>query len=253
MTVPALLTIAEAAEILRVTPVTIKRKITRGDLAAVKIGTGPGAHVRVRADSLQQLLRGDRDTDQGDRRMTARKKSPAEQAVDKALAQVADRRERLAATRHQERTLQTELASAAGAIRDTQYQAAKAGDRADVTEQRTALAQLEQDLADLEPVIAAQTDAVTEAGKAVWQVRLERYPQLADVLEAEADELVKSREEMQQRHAEELANQRAAERRVTAGWDDLNEVVGRPARMALEPPTRHAQAGAAMRPGKRRR
>ena len=65
-----LLTVAEAAEELRQHPGTIRRKIKCGLIQAVRIGDGPRAPIRVRADSLDRFLRERADTGQdeaGDR------------------------------------------------------------------------------------------------------------------------------------------------------------------------------------------
>lgn len=49
---PALLTVAEVAQILRVAPVTVRRMILSGELPGVKIGN----QWRVRADDLRRLM-----------------------------------------------------------------------------------------------------------------------------------------------------------------------------------------------------
>ena len=65
-----LLTVAEAAVELRQHPNTIRRKIAEGLIPAVRLGRGPRAPLRVRADSLDRFLRERADTGQdeaGDR------------------------------------------------------------------------------------------------------------------------------------------------------------------------------------------
>lgn len=47
-----LLTIAEAAQLLRVTPITIRRHIAAGQLAAVKVGKG----VRLRREAIEKFV-----------------------------------------------------------------------------------------------------------------------------------------------------------------------------------------------------
>jgi excisionase family DNA binding protein len=48
-----LLTVAEAASMLRVNPITIRRHIARGLLPAIRVGRG----VRVRREALDQFIR----------------------------------------------------------------------------------------------------------------------------------------------------------------------------------------------------
>jgi excisionase family DNA binding protein len=51
-----LLTTREAAEVLNVSPLTIRRMVARGDLPALRIGFGPKAQLRIDADELGRTL-----------------------------------------------------------------------------------------------------------------------------------------------------------------------------------------------------
>jgi excisionase family DNA binding protein len=51
---PVLLTVREAAELLRVRPVTVYRLCARGVLPHVRVSNA----IRIRAEDLEQLLRG---------------------------------------------------------------------------------------------------------------------------------------------------------------------------------------------------
>ena len=62
-TFPALLTVDETAEALRVSRATVYRLIDAGRLSAVRIGAGRRAHIRIRTDALAELLREHRRTD----------------------------------------------------------------------------------------------------------------------------------------------------------------------------------------------
>jgi excisionase family DNA binding protein len=51
-----LLTVAEVARALAVSPKTVRRRIASGELAAVRLGRGPKAPVRVDSDAVAGLL-----------------------------------------------------------------------------------------------------------------------------------------------------------------------------------------------------
>ena len=51
-----LLTVADTARRLRQSEVTVRRKIASGDLAAVRIGSGPRAPIRVEAAELEAFI-----------------------------------------------------------------------------------------------------------------------------------------------------------------------------------------------------
>lgn len=55
--IPAQLTPREAMEALRISYPTLRRMIDRGDLAAVKLGGGPDASLRIAADDLARFAR----------------------------------------------------------------------------------------------------------------------------------------------------------------------------------------------------
>jgi hypothetical protein len=96
------------------------------------------------------------------------------------------------------------------------YAAAKAGGRADVSEIRALVAAREQDAADMEVVVVAHTDAVTDARRALRAVILEHAPELLDLQEQHASEAEQARGEMERRHAAERAEQAAREQGVRA-------------------------------------
>ncbi len=49
-----LLTVPEAAELLRLHPQTVYEKVQAGELAAVRLGRGPNARIRIPADVLKR-------------------------------------------------------------------------------------------------------------------------------------------------------------------------------------------------------
>jgi excisionase family DNA binding protein len=51
-----LLTVAEVAAVLRVTPDTVYAKVEKGELAAVRLGRGPRGPIRVSVDELKRYL-----------------------------------------------------------------------------------------------------------------------------------------------------------------------------------------------------
>jgi excisionase family DNA binding protein len=51
-----LLSVAEVAAVLRVDPMTIRRRIWAGELAAVKLGTARNAPMRIAASDLAEWL-----------------------------------------------------------------------------------------------------------------------------------------------------------------------------------------------------
>lgn len=51
-----LLTVDEVAAELRLSPQTVYRRIGAGELAAVQLGSGPKAPIRVRAGAVAQFL-----------------------------------------------------------------------------------------------------------------------------------------------------------------------------------------------------
>jgi excisionase family DNA binding protein len=55
---PKLLKVDQVAERLQVSPWSVYRLVARGDLPAVKLGTGPRAPIRVDADELHQFVYG---------------------------------------------------------------------------------------------------------------------------------------------------------------------------------------------------
>ncbi len=52
----SLLTVAEAAEFLRVSPITVYRRVEAGELPAVRVGSGPRAPVRIASDELMRYV-----------------------------------------------------------------------------------------------------------------------------------------------------------------------------------------------------
>ncbi|MDX6480003.1 MAG: Helix-turn-helix domain [Gaiellaceae bacterium] len=53
---PALLTVQEAAEILRVSPMTVYRMIERDELPVIRLSTGPKAGIRIDPEILGEAL-----------------------------------------------------------------------------------------------------------------------------------------------------------------------------------------------------
>jgi excisionase family DNA binding protein len=51
-----LLTVAETAERLGVSEITVRRRVYEGELGAVKLGRSPGAPVRISEDDLEAWL-----------------------------------------------------------------------------------------------------------------------------------------------------------------------------------------------------
>ena len=49
-----LLTVSEAAEFLRLSASTVYEKVDAGELAAVRLGRGPKARIRITADALKR-------------------------------------------------------------------------------------------------------------------------------------------------------------------------------------------------------
>lgn len=56
---PRLLTPPEAMAALRCSYTTLRRMVERGELRAVRLGTGHGAAIRIPADELERFSRGD--------------------------------------------------------------------------------------------------------------------------------------------------------------------------------------------------
>jgi excisionase family DNA binding protein len=56
---PKLLKVGQVAERLQISPWSVYRLVARGDLPAVKVGTGPRAPIRVDADELDAFLYGE--------------------------------------------------------------------------------------------------------------------------------------------------------------------------------------------------
>jgi hypothetical protein len=134
---------------------------------------------------------------------------------------LSEAREGVAAAEQALRDVEREAREARQAVidaRDEQhhavYEAAKAGGRADVSEIRALVAAREQDAADMEVVVAAHTDAVTDARRALRDVILEHAPELLDLQEQHAAAAEQARGEMEHRHATERAEQAAREQQV---------------------------------------
>ena len=53
-----LLTVPEAAELLRLSPATVYDKVEAGELAAVRLGSGSRPRIRIDADELRRYVRG---------------------------------------------------------------------------------------------------------------------------------------------------------------------------------------------------
>lgn len=53
----ALLTVEEAARVLRVSPDTVRRRIAAGELPALRVGGSSQAPVRISRSALEDLLR----------------------------------------------------------------------------------------------------------------------------------------------------------------------------------------------------
>lgn len=51
-----LLTVREVAHRLRMHPMTVYRKIDRGEIPAIRLGTGPSAPLRIEEATLRELL-----------------------------------------------------------------------------------------------------------------------------------------------------------------------------------------------------
>ena len=51
------LTVRETADLLAVSPLTVRRRIAGGELAAVRVGAGRRSPVRIPRGALDQLLR----------------------------------------------------------------------------------------------------------------------------------------------------------------------------------------------------
>jgi hypothetical protein len=137
-------------------------------------------------------------------------------ALTEARQGVAEVEQRLREVEREARAARQAVIDAQETQRLTVYQAAKSGERADVTEHRKAVAAREQDAADMEVVVAAHTDAVRDARGALRDVILEHAPELLDVQERHAAEVEQARGEMEQRHAAERAEQDAREQGVRA-------------------------------------
>jgi excisionase family DNA binding protein len=58
---PRLLTVREVALALRQSERTVRDKIAAGDLAAVRIGSGPRAPIRVDAGELERFIQPERN------------------------------------------------------------------------------------------------------------------------------------------------------------------------------------------------
>jgi excisionase family DNA binding protein len=56
---PDLLTVAQAASVLQLTPISVYRRCERGELECVRLGAGLRAPVRIRRDDLEAYLNGD--------------------------------------------------------------------------------------------------------------------------------------------------------------------------------------------------
>ena len=52
-----LLTVPEAANLLRLSPATVYDKVEAGELAAVRLGHGPRPRIRIEADELRRYVR----------------------------------------------------------------------------------------------------------------------------------------------------------------------------------------------------
>jgi excisionase family DNA binding protein len=53
---PQLLTVKEAAALLRQTPWSVRQKVGRGEIPAVRVGVGPKAPIRIDAGELERWL-----------------------------------------------------------------------------------------------------------------------------------------------------------------------------------------------------
>jgi excisionase family DNA binding protein len=52
-----LLTVPEAAELLRLSPGTVYDKVEAGELAVVRLGRGPRPRIRIEAEELRRYVR----------------------------------------------------------------------------------------------------------------------------------------------------------------------------------------------------
>ena len=67
-----LLTVPETAEPLRLSPGTVYEKVETGELAAVRLGSGPRARIRIDADELRRYVRDGTSTTEQERAHAAR-------------------------------------------------------------------------------------------------------------------------------------------------------------------------------------
>jgi hypothetical protein len=148
--------------------------------------------------------------------MTSRK-----QQAPAAVVALAEARQGVAAAEQALREAEREAREARQRILDSQdtirrlaYDAARAGGRADTSEARKAQTLLEQDAAECEVIVGAYGDAVTDARRGLRQVILEHAPELLDLQAQHAAQAEQARDQMEQRHAVELAEQAAREQAV---------------------------------------
>ena len=52
-----LVTVGEAAALLRLSPLTVRRKIATGELRAERVGAGPRSHYRIWSSDIANYLR----------------------------------------------------------------------------------------------------------------------------------------------------------------------------------------------------
>ena len=145
--------------------------------------------------------------------MTSRK-----QQAPAAVVALAEARQGVAAAEQALREAEREAREARQRILDSQdtirrlaYDAARAGGRADTSEARKAQTLLEQ---ECEVIVGAYGDAVTDARRGLRQVILEHAPELLDLQAQHAAQTEQARDQMEQRHAVELAEQAAREQAV---------------------------------------
>jgi predicted nucleic acid-binding Zn-ribbon protein len=156
--------------------------------------------------------------------------SPAEKRLAEANKAVEDARHRLAEVRGEQRRVAGEHDQTEAAIRQAQYDAAAVGRRANVAQERTAAAKLQQELEDLAPVEQAIADGVAAAERERDRLIRECFPELSDALERRAAQLVEAANALAEKHARQRVTQAAAERELEDEWRRLMVALPQPFR-----------------------